>query len=131
MLVGENEAARVRAHADVLETESRRRADAAGAVERAVGAQLRLAAEPDDRAAVLVREIGDVGVEVDRDAEPRRHLLAQRVAELRVEVREQPRAIRQQRDPNAERGEDARVLAADRAAADDDHRRRNPLQREQ
>ncbi len=63
--------------------------DATGAVEHAVGGQLVLADRHSDT--VLVHgHVRDVGVDVDRDAQARRHLLAQRVADLGVEVREQP-----------------------------------------
>ena len=48
-------------------------------------------AERDHGATVFDGDVRDLGVEIDGDAEPRRHLLAQRVADLGVEMREQPR----------------------------------------
>ena len=60
----------------------------------------------------------------DVDAELGGHRLAERVADVVVEVREQAAARVDHRDADAESGEDARVLAADDAAANDDERRR-------
>jgi hypothetical protein len=63
---------------------------------------------------------GDGGIEHDLHAEPAGHLVAQGVGEVGVELHQQALAAVDQRDADAEGGEDAGVLAADHAAADHD-----------
>ena len=126
-----HEGAHVRAHAERLETERRRVADAAAGDEHEIGGDERSITQGDRGAATRHLDAPDLGVAIDGDVEACRHRATQRVAHLTVEVGDQATPLVDHGDARAERGEGAGVLAADHAAADDDHRRGNPLEGEE
>ena len=128
LVVHLDEAVRVGGDAGMCEAELGRVALAPGAVEHAFRKVCRAVAQRDVAQSFVHLDGGDVEAEVRLDAKLARELLAQRVADVVVEVREQAFLLLDDGDLHAEGAEGAGELAAHDAAADDDHAGGNGLQ---
>ena len=118
--------ARIRGDAKLVEPE---RLDIAAAARRDkddVNLETRIGLKLDFKKVVwLDRPFGIVEKDLDS---ARLHLLCERVDDLRVERRNQPIALFDQRHLDSQSGKHAGVFAADHAAAHDQHGRRHFMQ---
>jgi hypothetical protein len=121
-----------RVHLDVggRQSELVRAPLASGAVEDAVGVDGPAVTQGHAREPSVAADLADEGIEHDLHAEAPRHLHAQGVGEVGIELHQQAFAGVHERDLHAEGGEDAGILAADHAAADHDEAARDGGERE-